>query len=341
MLKIIRRLELRGVEQKCWRFLLSIVNHENCVKLHQIADFFECAPLKISAWRIIQESKPGYSSAPTHMINTMQANANNANIRGHGLTGPGEMDAMSHQNEDNDDSDDDDAEFSIFTATTPTGYNGGSQSELADEGLLGSINKRYDHYVHPDKLPKGTPAIQVIKAWSFRLQEVFAECCGDSNLTIAEHAAGMSVAESKKSDTESVQEEDVKRQISSFSVATERPAGDSGNETPILTQPLPKRKPRDEKNSPGLVRFKQVPENNENLEENRVHQEEQDHHASNSVDWKEELTKFYIANNLKDKIQSIDTILEAWHGRELDMMEVLHDKYNVMFDEDLRNRLSQ
>lgn len=353
MLKIVRRLELRAVEQKCWRFLLSIVNQENCVQLHQIADFFECAPLKISAWRIIQESKPGYGSAPDHMISSMRVNANSANMhRSHGLTGPGEMDALSNQDHghDDDSDDEDDAEFSIFTATTPTGL----QSDMPDEGLLGSINKRYDHYIHPDKLPKGTPAAQVVKAWSFRLQEVFAECCDqDSSMNIVEHAE-MSAAASVRSDTENVmEEEDVQRQISAFSDGSfaEKAMSTQSNNTPILSPPRKsvvgsQRAPRAGRKS-AAVKFSSVKETSEVSVDGRAHEEELhqenggDYSNMSPLDWRVELTNFYIANNLEEKIQSIDAILEAWHGRELDMMEVLHDKYNVHFDEDLRNRLSQ
>jgi hypothetical protein len=338
MLKIVRRLELRVVEQKCWRFLLSIVNQENCVHLHQIADFFECAPLKISAWRIIQESKPGYGAAPTHMISSMQVNASSgiaSNRSGHGLTGPGEMDNLSSQQQGMDDEDSDDGDgndFSIFTATTPTGM-GGDQSddggnEGEGEGLLGSINKRYDHYVHPDKLPRGTPASQVVKAWSFRLQEVYADCCdnsgnGEDIMSIAEHAAA-----ANRSDTESTQ----------------------GDVTPapyILQQMRPSLKPRpsttqprDEKKSPASVKFAEKQES----EEESFDYDDENTNSINTpldLDWKVELTNFYKANNLEEKIQSIDAILEAWHGREVDMMDVLHDKYKVHFDERLRRRLSQ
>lgn len=344
MMKIIRRLELRDLEQKCWRFLLSIVNKENCAQLHQIADFFECAPLKISAWRLIQESKPGYGSAPDHMANSMEINSINARLRGHGLTGPGEMDVLSSQNiHDDDDSDDDEGEFSIFSGTTPTGFSGGHGSVVPDEGLLGSINKRYDHYVHPNKLPKGTPAAQVVKAWAFRLHEVFIECHGGNGLTIAEHA-GMSADASNNSENESGQQE-VQHQISTFSIVSDGLTTGQmvGNVTPILPQSLPKRKtPEDKKAS---VKFSNLKENVENVDNNsaqkEVRKEDSYKFKDADVDWKEELSKFYVANNLEDKLQSIDAILEAWHGRELDMMEVLHDKYDVEFDDELRKRLSQ
>jgi len=381
MLKIVRRLELRVVEQKCWRFLLSIVNRENCVQLHQIADFFECAPLKISAWRIIQESKPGYSAAPTHMINSMRVNGNNAQARrSHGLTGPGEMDTASNQphNHDDDDSDDDDVEFSIFSGNTPALST--EQSELADEGLLGSANKRYDHFIHPDKLPKGTPALQVVKAWSFRLQEVFAECCDHAeDMNIAEHAQAAASQRGESEDDQAEEQENEQRPISTFSDlsgANRVTSNPTPSSTPIMAQPRPSSVPtrqqpasrsalRESKAPSRLARPSRVQQPEVSITEEDTEQahhshneQEQPHHQqqhedldqgkhttystpSAPLDWRQELTDFYIANNLHEKIQSIDAILEAWHGRELDMMEVLHDKYRVEFDDNLRDRLSQ
>lgn len=370
MLKIVRRLELRVVEQKCWRFLLSIVSHENCVQLHQLADFFECAPLKISAWRIIQESKPGYSAAPSHMINSMQVNGSNAYARrSHGLTGPGEMNTLpNHNTQDDDDSDDDEAEFSIFTGTTQI-VSGTEQSEVPGEGLLTSVSKRYDHYVHPDKLPKGTPALQVVKAWSFRLQEVFAECCdrNEDMMSIAQHA-GLSAAASHKSETESEHtESEVRRSLSAFSdtssVANRVMSNPTSSSTPVLSQqPRPsvshtRRTPRGDKPSQQhqAHRSSQFQKNDETrfYEEEEEGEEEQEPQRASTrkssppstlshppLDWRQELTDFYTANNLHEKIQSIDAILEAWNGRELDMMEVLHDKYRIDFDDRLRDRLS-
>lgn len=363
---------MRAVEQKCWRFLLSILNHDNCVHLHQIADFFECAPLKISAWRIIQESKPGYGATPNHMVSSMQVNARNAR-QGHGLTGPGEVETFSKSEKGkapgyghDDDSDDEEAEFSIFTATTPTGF-GTNESVIPGEGLLSSVNKRYDHFVHPDKLPAGTPAAQVVKAWSFRLQEVFAECCDYSDINIAQHA-DMSALASTRSETESVQpsevgsvhqqnhhQQEVHRHISAFSEAADQtestPSRHSSVPTPVLSHPQASLndsevswRPTHDLKSPG-EKFDAIPEPSEEggqYEGEYAENFEGSIHSSNSlVDWRSVLTDFYVANNLTEKIRGIDAILGAWQGRELDMMEVLHEKYKVPFDDQLREKLSR
>lgn len=84
-----------------------------------------------------------------------------------------------------------------------------------------------------------------------------------------------------------------------------------------------------------------TPSVEEGKEDEKDEEEEEEEEVLTPLDWRAELTRFYEANNLQEKVQSIDAILEAWQGRELDMMEVLHDKYEVYFDEDLRDRLSQ
>jgi hypothetical protein len=178
MLKVIRRLEMRPLEQKCWKHLMSIIDPSNCQQLHNLADYFDCAPLKVASWRLIQESKPGYSSAPAELLeamNTLAPSRGGGSARyGHGLTGPGENpDPLSEDHgdeEEDNDSDEENADiFSIFTSTTP-GASG-------KEGLLSSSLRKYNHYVRPDQLPRGTPAAEVVRAWAFRLQEVYNECC--------------------------------------------------------------------------------------------------------------------------------------------------------------------
>ena len=156
---------------------MSIVNTDNCEQLHSLADYFDCAPLKVTAWRLLQETRPGYSSAPAELLETMNAlvaNRRGASAKyGHGLTGPGENpDPLGEDGGEGDEDSDGGEEgdiFSIFTSTSP-GAN-------AQEGLLSSSLRKYSHYVRPDQLPRGTPAAEVVRAWAFRLQEVYNECC--------------------------------------------------------------------------------------------------------------------------------------------------------------------
>lgn len=54
ILKVVRRLEMQKLEQQCWRFLMSIIDSSNCDMLHDLADRYDCPPLKLAAFRVIQ-----------------------------------------------------------------------------------------------------------------------------------------------------------------------------------------------------------------------------------------------------------------------------------------------
>lgn len=59
------------------------------------------------------------------------------------------------------------------------------------------------------------------------------------------------------------------------------------------------------------------------------------------INWKSELGKFYRARGLPEKLSSLDEILEAWEGKEVEMMEVLHNKYNIPMPPDLTMKIKQ
>ena len=89
---------MQKLEQQCWRFLMTIIDPEtNCEKLHELADRFDCPPLKLAAWRILQETRPGYGSSPNASKLLKGGAASHAQQQAvkrilgvTGLTGPGE-----------------------------------------------------------------------------------------------------------------------------------------------------------------------------------------------------------------------------------------------------------
>src|SRR5262249_52746359 len=92
LLKVIRRLELQALEQHCWRFLISVMNEANCNELHDLADRYDCPPLKLAAFRMLQETDPSYALAPSNWdAKRAKENYNEGlNKTRSGLTGPGE-----------------------------------------------------------------------------------------------------------------------------------------------------------------------------------------------------------------------------------------------------------
>lgn len=89
ILRVVRRLEMHGLEQQCWKFLITVIDETNCSELQDLADRYGCPPLKLAAFRIIQENDPAYSLAPI-IWDTSKArvNYNDAiNQSSSGLTG--------------------------------------------------------------------------------------------------------------------------------------------------------------------------------------------------------------------------------------------------------------
>lgn len=147
LLKVIRRLELANLETHCWDYMMKVIDQTNCLILHEFADRYDCPPLKVTAWRLIQESTPAYAAMPQIVIEGVTGNLSS------GTTGPAEN----------------------FTKATTGGF-------MEEEEDIPSIFAPADHYDddglvrHPDELPPDASATEVLKAWAYRLQDVYNQC---------------------------------------------------------------------------------------------------------------------------------------------------------------------
>jgi hypothetical protein len=445
------------------KYLLSIIDPSNCERLHQLADFFDCTPLKLTAWRVIQESKPGYSTAPAEILQalssapTMGPGAVKGAPRkfiGHGLIGPGErLYDVNYQGDqpgvansssaragqisgsggihDESDEDDDEETVSIFNTTV-------SGNALAEEGLLSSGQKRYDYYVRPDQLPKGTPAKEVVRSWAFRLQQVYQECCEQQGIVPdrvhpnaprqhpsppsaqrsaqqlqippspmsqqgqSSGAAGgiFSTPQSRGSvlPNTATQQSQQQRRSQATNGINRMPSFDRISDISDppqhqqLTQTQERGSPQRPSVRPSITNSQSVPtlgiasrtsqgatpargsmvppqgrgglypQTIEEKETDSVSTEEKEMTYSKqpfqtnnprstgrgaggggggsfTIDWKEELRRFYISRGLTDKLDSLETILTAWEGKEKDMIEALYGKYNMKIPLELQEKL--
>jgi hypothetical protein len=185
-LKVIRRLELRQLEQECWKTFLAVLDRSNCKKLHELADRFDCPPLKLAAWHILRETSDGYAANPSSHLLHQMADGDVVNLapptmaayllKGSGLTGPGEFAGgdvaaeNAHPNILDTGSEEGDrpAHLSVFADYSHQyGHEGGSvySSELSES-----------HMLLPEQLPPGAPAASVIKAWAYKLQLLYELC---------------------------------------------------------------------------------------------------------------------------------------------------------------------
>ena len=143
LLKVIRRLELANLETHCWEYMMSVIDQSNCLILHEFADRYDCPPLKLTAWRMIQETTPAYASMPRNVLESV---TNLTTAPGTGLTGPAEN------------------------------FNKAVHGDFQDdeEAMIPSIFQSADSFLppeerlaHPDELPPDAPAAHVRRIYSY------------------------------------------------------------------------------------------------------------------------------------------------------------------------------
>lgn len=167
---------------------MSVVNVSNCKALHELADRFDCPPLKLTSWHIIQESKLGYGTNPSNKLFVAAGDAvlldHNGvkmvppplpfTLKGSGLTGPGEIDGGGGSYYANGEKSyghgsDDDEYLSVFNDYT-------EEFRAAKGGDSSYSDEQEQLFPFPEQLPPGAPAADVIKAWAYKLQLVYDMC---------------------------------------------------------------------------------------------------------------------------------------------------------------------
>ena len=162
------------LEQQCWRFLITVIDISNCGQLHDLADKYDCPPLKLASFRVLQENDPSYGFAPVNWESNGAENIHTTNADS-GLTGPGESSyytndrgLAAHVYEEYDDDDDRVPSILAFKRKSTT-----TDVDTAD------INEGASQYVDAldsHQLPPGSSAREVVKAWASRLQYVYEQC---------------------------------------------------------------------------------------------------------------------------------------------------------------------
>lgn len=347
---------MQKLEQQCWRYLMTILDPEtNCEVLHELADRYDCPPLKLAAWRVLQETIPGYSVSPDKFIQPKRLRKLSDTVvkKGfdHGFTGPG--DAAYSSNSINGlhikhgqsaiQSDDEDASVaadmpSLFDNKTrsrssyrarPAEDGTQSLAEALEESELQegeedeSTGDIPENYTRPEELSADASASEVVQAWSYRLREVYNAC--------------MSYDGDQYQDRES------------FHLANKP-------NTRILKYPRHPGKGREEKDSQNgsVQNFDEGEE--DNLIRTRPPITSATRPKSMSpmkgkghqqigieklIDWREELKRFYVSINMAEKIASISTILQQWEGKEEQMLSSLAEKYKNQIPSHMMMHINQ
>ena len=304
LLKVVHRLQLQGLEESIWIFLMKVVDPDNCEALHDLADRYDCPPLKLMAWRILQESIPGYSSVPASLL---AASAAAGVLKGTGLTGPGEPEFLSnlpqtqlpaqaerrrHDLEDHDVP----SIFSHFTPPPP------SEAGDDDDDYLPPPPPAASAYTHPKELPPAASAQDLVKAWSARLGDVYARCNapeGDAFL-----------------DPDTMEVQGGKKILYSGGAARHQQRN-RGSPNSAGSKAGQHQRGRDKRDKPaGFVpHFR-------------------------ALDWRQELKGFYVGIGMPEKIPGLGEILQTWEGKEDQMLSHLIVKYKRQIPQSLAEHLN-
>lgn len=305
LLRVVRRLELKALEQECWKHLLSVVNAYNCRELHELADRFDCPPLKLTSWHMLQEMRVGYSTNPSTRLGHsgngvdgrgLQPPALPFGLKGSGLTGPGESDEHFGGDGDAGNGSDQDEYLSVFNDYTDEFRAGrGEESTTYSE-------EQEQLFPLPEQLPPGAPASDVIKAWAYKLQLVYDMCAPRDGLD------QFGNGHNKEGDRDYDEPSEAGDYYDGQQYQGRRyGAGDNRPESQQQSQRggSPNRRP-DEPNGGGWSR-------------------ETD---PNYATMKQNLIDYYTERGLNDKISSVDNILSNFSGREDMIYEALRNKYD-------------
>jgi hypothetical protein len=292
LLKVVHRLQLQALEESIWIFLMKIVDPNNCKQLHELADRYDCPPLKLSAWRVLQESIPGYASLPAGI---MAASAAAGVLKGTGLTGPGDPEflsniapepGMSGVHDARDHLDELPSIFTHFTPPPPSEAEGGTEhhDDDNDDGDDDERAPRAEHketYTNPKELPPTASATELVKAWSARLQQVYQKC----NAPEGEEYPDPTTMEAERG-----------KKIMFTAAGLRGPMGS----------------PKEKGKSPALGAKKGGKGKYSHIRE---------------IDWRLELKQFYLGINMPEKLPGIGEILITWKGKEEQMLSHLITKY--------------
>lgn len=323
----------------------------NCAVLHELADKYDCPPLKLAAWKMLQTQVPDMDSFPSrgHLQRTLLPDGQRR-IKGTGLTGPG------------------DPHFATMgVKRSQVKFLDQEPSEHEDEGEEPNPDRPsvFDDFEDEDEddaattaledLDPAAPATEVIMAWARRLKAVYATCVpiealddvDMSRLRLDETAPNVKMKtiprdrDRDRTDASAASLSPVNNRhalvrkpsaqqvlgvtsvSSSAAAAPTTPKSPAPPRSPVPNAPAPMRPNVNPTPSPAMA---SAPKQ---------------YSSARNINWPEELERFYIAMNMPEKVGGIKTILNTWAGKEDIMLSSLIEKYESTMPKSLLTRLEQ
>mgnify|MGYP001368716386 CR=1 FL=1 len=308
LMKVVRRLELHGLEKSCWILLMKLLDKDNAAQLHELADRYDCPPMKLAAWRMLQEQLLG------PMSKHIDADASDFQ-KGTGLTGPGEAEFL-HNITAQDVKD----KEMMANDTTELPQVQDLADDDDDEGE--EEGKELDLPL-PEQLDKHASAEDVVKAWALRLNDVYNDCA-----------------------TEDMSGFDFAPDAFSPSTTTGSGGGGGGSGSPgglTRSGKNVKQVLRKIRNGRGIIGREVRPARGgkDALTRNALHDQMRGKKKLGvaDIDWKAELKGFYLGINMPEKLPYLDDILEYNKGKEEQMISYLIVKYKRVIPDNLATHL--
>ena len=303
LLKVIRRLELHGLEQSMWIFLMKAIDANNCNQLHELSDRYDCAPLKLAAWRYIQQAISGPSKHHDEALR--------GGHKGTGLTGPGEagfyrnVTMQEKMDEERNQEDLIKAHSGIIMSHSTRERSANPNAEQGDDE-----DKEAEDDDEDDDLDLNEPidthlsSADFVFAWSKRLDAVYRDCTVDPN-DIQQNDGAVAQAQ------HSIMLGSRARQAPAHSAEPTQQMGGS-----------PRDRSRTPPRSPG-----------------REAMGKPAHMTPGDIDWHSELKGFYLGIHKPEKLPFLDELVTANAGKEEQMLSHLMMKYKRIIPESLANHL--
>jgi hypothetical protein len=287
--------------------------------------------LKLAAWKILKEKIPGIDSFPGtpgkkgkkgkgNEGNSMFIESSKKNFSSTGLTGPADpvfraaralhaggtrfgklldpeanafdranMPSVFDDGSDEEDHDDDDEED--------------EEDEEEDESRKVKIKRL-------EELDDKATATEVIKAWSLRLKEVYAQCSAveenesnhsdeESELALQEDTPNVKLKRSPRKQQQQQRNSQIADRSDLLGEKDDHSVGSpKQHKKKAATTPV----------KPSLDHLKH-------------------YKSASAIQWDEVLSNFYLTMNMPNKVNGIPTILKTWSGKEEEMLHSLIEKY--------------
>lgn len=366
ILKVVRRLELQKLEQQCWRYLMTVIDEdtEHVEYLHELADRYDCPPLKLAAWRILKERIPGVGAFPTKASLLKVAQGDTGRIlRGTGLTGPGDP-AFNNLNNINGirssrhvhqfEYDDYQATTNIPSIFEDYGDDEDDEDEDEDrdeEDEMERFNKKYRNIPALEELGTNAKATEVVMAWAKRLKEVYAQCApidavdnddlsqlkfkDDSpdvrlnKTTMKKSTAALSSSAAhyhQQHSLHSPNPNDLSASISVNQQADSPMRSTNATKRTMVPQPVPP--PESPSGSQAGFMSASTPTRTKKTNAGNEDVNLPKYKSATTIDYTEVLTNFYNIMSMQEKIGGIPTILKTWKNKEDIMIASLMQKYD-------------